>query len=811
MSGQQIEALEQQGWQLHHAGQHRAAIEVFCQMLAIDPRNVSALQGKIGSLRRLGCFTEAEDLADRALDWLGSSPESVGILDERGWIDFYQHQFEGAIQAFDRALAIDPQDAGALQGEIASFRSLRQFDRAQALLDEALAAHPAHAGILAEQVWMRFDQQQYERAIEALDRALEASPYDTTLLQGKIAACRLARRFEEAQAAAQQALAHHPESPGIVSESGWLYFAQNQYDRAVEVFDRALELDPRYSAALQGKIAALRLSRQFEPAHEWVAKGLERLANRSEIVAILSERGWLFFDQDQFERADECFRQAIRLAPDWIQLKFSRVEVLLRTGRFHEGGQILEDLGRAFPEDASVQEQLGRFYIRRSELGRAEELFRSILQRDAQNTSALTGLGAVHFERGQYADAEHCFREVLAQSRAAIAHTNLAWALVRQVEEDRPVAGQQPLEPEQADLLDRAERECRVALELYPSPAEAAEAFACLGVIAFKRGIIRDSQQYLRESIRVDPKQGHYVDLGALYVYTGHHEAAEEQLRRAHEIAPDDTQVHVVLGSLYLQLGKGRSSAREFRHATALSPHNPDGWQGLAIALMERGQFIEAEQALRDGVRLVDPPRRWALYLVLAQVLVRRGDAGQERRFYEEALDAVNEAVNLQPRHPDLFFQRAVVHYKLAGYASSLRDLRACHDLDPRQFEAERHARWIESQMRQQRASLRLGWLGSIGLGVTSIGILVAILVFYWTRNRPLDAVAGALIPVLLGFLVVASALPAALVRLKLPGLEAEFVPPKSKEAQELLPTGPKGEVKFVHSLSTGGSRLRFW
>jgi tetratricopeptide (TPR) repeat protein len=60
---------------------------------------------------------------------------------------------------------------------------------------------------------------------------------------------------------------------------------------------------------------------------------------------------------------------------------------------------------------------------------------------------------------------------------------------------------------------------------------------------------LRESEDYLRTSIRVDPQNGYYSDLGALYTHMGWYDEAKKNLEEALEINRDDLRAHIELGN----------------------------------------------------------------------------------------------------------------------------------------------------------------------------------------------------------------------------------------------------------------------
>jgi tetratricopeptide (TPR) repeat protein len=209
-------------------------------------------------------------------------------------------------------------------------------------------------------------------------------------------------------------------------------------------------------------------------------------------------------------------------------------------------------------------------------------------------------------------------------------------------------------------------------------------------MIAFKRGRLREAEDYFRSSIDADRKLGRYADLGALYVLMARYEEAEQTLQKAIRLNKDDPQPRIELANLFLETGKTKKAVRECWQAAALAPHSDSAARALAIALMRAEEYGEAEKGLREALRKQDESRRWQLHLTLSQLLTRLGDKTSEDQLYEEALAEVKTAIRLKPNAPELYFHKGILRSKCKDPRGAVKDFKECLELDPHHFEAER-------------------------------------------------------------------------------------------------------------------------
>lgn len=90
---------------------------------------------------------------------------------------FDGNQFMAAIEAYDKALAIQPNSPNVLTDQGVMFRNLGWFERAIANFSKANEIDPSHATSLYNLgIVYRYDLQDFPKALEAWTRFLEVSP-----------------------------------------------------------------------------------------------------------------------------------------------------------------------------------------------------------------------------------------------------------------------------------------------------------------------------------------------------------------------------------------------------------------------------------------------------------------------------------------------------------------------------------------------------------------------------------------------------------------------------------------------------------
>ena len=91
-----------------------------------------------------------------------------------------------------------------------------------------LPHHPVQRGVC------RFDDQDREdEAVSRVERALAIDPRDSWALRSRMDFLRWARRFEEAERAAAEAIERRPDEPDVHTAAAWVASDQGRQDEAV--------------------------------------------------------------------------------------------------------------------------------------------------------------------------------------------------------------------------------------------------------------------------------------------------------------------------------------------------------------------------------------------------------------------------------------------------------------------------------------------------------------------------------------------------------------------------------------------------
>ncbi|WFE98582.1 tetratricopeptide repeat protein [Micromonospora sp. WMMD964] len=756
----------------HDDEQALAAVE---QALTIDPRHEWALVWRVSGLRRLRRYNDAEQAAREAIE---RRPQTPALYLQLSYLYDDQYDYERALTAAEQALAIDPRHQWAQAWRITELRQLRRLDEAERAAREAIDARSDSPALRLELASVAEDRGQYRQALDCVQGALALDARNDTALTARIRLLRLSHDLAGALATAAKAVDTRPDSVDLLSELGQVHVARHEHQKALAVFDQALALDPGHVQVVERRVNVLQQLLRHSDAEQAAQMAL-RLRPSDQTLHL--SLGRVFEDRLQTRQALACYEEAGRYSAADPRVLVRQSTALRALRSYAEAERLIALLVREQPhlrelevELARIQHDSDRLSASRSTFGRLERTALS----DEERAASIAGLGWVEFTSGDYVAAEEQFgRAVELMPHDREYRLGRAWALVRQDER---------VQWEQAE---------QICFALVDEQVDAA-ALVCLGVIDYRFGRLPAAEYHLTRALEVDPYRGSHTDLAALYTQLGRYDEAETHLRIAVAQDAHNAPAHVELGHLRLLTEEPQEAARLFRGVLRTDPSVQEAALGLAEALTALGQSREAEDVLREGLSKAAVP--WRLHLALARLLFHQADATQNDDVFAEAYAEAIEAIKGVPAgEPDPYYVAAVCKARLGGISSvgavgdahsrrqALQHLRRCLKIDEGHVDAQRVVQLLERESRTARSAA----LGTATVAAVALGLLSVMWTAFFLSNRVTVVMITTITPILVGLVAVAVLLPS-LVRLKLPGFEADL-----QAGLGPITSGPTGDV----------------
>jgi predicted O-linked N-acetylglucosamine transferase (SPINDLY family) len=285
---------------------------------------------------------------DRAL---AVQPKNAGLLYNRGITLQELKLYEEALASYERALRLQPNHAEALNNRGVILKELKRFEEALVSYNQALVARPGHVEAINNRGNVLKDLMRFEEALESYEQALRVAPDDTETLNNRGVALHALRRFDEAIASYQRALKVKPSYADALYNKGISLHELKRYEEALASYEQALTLRPDYCDAL---IVHGNTLQELKRYGEALSSYEQALSVQPDHVGVLNNRGNSQKELKRYEEALASYERALTIRPDYFDALNNRGTVLQELRCFEEA---LADYERALvarPDSAEV-------------------------------------------------------------------------------------------------------------------------------------------------------------------------------------------------------------------------------------------------------------------------------------------------------------------------------------------------------------------------------------------------------------------------------------------------------------------------
>ncbi len=327
----------------------------------------------------------------------------------KAWVSLERGAATDAREAFAQAVALDPRNVDALNGQGRLFLNEERCTEALARFDTALGIDPNSVETIANDAEAKIALERLADAKQQLLAARERFPKSvpTLILLGKVeqhlgnsdaaeadlrAAIALVDpsrpdavlpyvalskllsergHAADGRAALDEAKKKLTPSPGLERAFGEISELQGDYDGAIAHYNAALALDSKNATTHFRLGVALRRTRKFDDA----ATELDKVAAVDKDYPGLSlERGLLFEESGDVQKAIEQFNGALAKAPDDPDLQLRVGAAYVAIGRPDEALPMLHKALEKRPTSAEVHHYIGRALMLQPGPGQADAL-----------------------------------------------------------------------------------------------------------------------------------------------------------------------------------------------------------------------------------------------------------------------------------------------------------------------------------------------------------------------------------------------------------------------------------------------------
>jgi tetratricopeptide (TPR) repeat protein len=342
-----------------------------------------------------------------------------------------------------------------------------------------------------------------------------------------------------------------PYDPEIYFQMGFLHQKQNDGPQAIAAFKKSIQLDPQQVASHLALAELYELQRSTASAvtqYQWCT----RLDPRN--PAFYARLGHLYYANRQWDEAASQFQSARSLEPQNAANYYYLARIAEEKTNWAQATEHAEKAYR-LSKDTQFLPLLAYYLTMQQRTKEAVTWLEKARKAEPQNSNVLLFLGMDYLELGKYKKAKEILKEgIAAHPDDTQLHFQLGIAHDRLQEFDKAV--------EQFELVLRVDPKNAAALNY-------------LGYSFADRNVHLDvAEDLVKRAVAIDPDNGAYWDsFGWIHYRQGKYAAAIADLEKATQINPDPL-IYEHLGEAYWADQKADRALVAWTKSLALNPKN---------------------------------------------------------------------------------------------------------------------------------------------------------------------------------------------------------------------------------------------
>jgi predicted O-linked N-acetylglucosamine transferase (SPINDLY family) len=318
--------------------------------------------------------------------------------------------------------------------------------------------------------------------------------------------------------------------------------------------------------------------------------------------------------------------------------------------------QAYEILATLQPENAQLKFSLGGLLLQQGQLGKAEGLFRSVVQIDPKNVLAYCGLGIVLAKQNRHAEAIPCFESALQiQPQNFDALFNLGIALLQQ------------------NRILEAVSTFVTAKGVKPQDIRP---ICSLGLALERQGKIDEAIAAYQEAIALQPTHfPAYIDLINTLARAKRFNEAIAPLEAALKLQPHNAQLKCRLGRIFSDRDEFERASEIFLSVLNVDQNQIEAHCGMGIVLIKRDNLAEAIQHLETALQI--EPQHFDSLLYLGIALTSQNQL-------DEALAKFQIAYKINPNDAELNYRIGFAFMKANQRGSAINHLQRSLNIEPK-------------------------------------------------------------------------------------------------------------------------------
>ncbi len=225
------------------------------------------------------------------------------------------YDYTGAIKDFNRAIKLNSQLFEAYRGRALAKYLLGEIAEASTDIEKAMVLNDDNAQNLYVKGLIESSKKKYKEAIDDFEKALNIDKKHMEAMSGKVLALFFSGKEGEAMRLVESQIEENTNIACLYYTRGQLFDLKQKPEKALEDFNKCLELDPKYNTfnLYLSRGGVYRILEEYAKADEDLNKAITLAPNNP---AGYNIRGSLLYAQGNFAAAITDFNKVQELTPD---------------------------------------------------------------------------------------------------------------------------------------------------------------------------------------------------------------------------------------------------------------------------------------------------------------------------------------------------------------------------------------------------------------------------------------------------------------------------------------------------------------
>jgi len=203
------------------------------------------------------------------------------------------------------------------------------------------------------------------------------------------------------------------------------------------------------------------------------------------------------------------------------------------------------------------------------------------------------------------------------------------------------------------------------------------------------QGNYEDAIAEYSKGILIDPQPPYYCSRGRAYAAENNIKSAIADFTKAIDLDPELDDAYFARAAAYAESGAVADAVSDWRKVTELNPECWEAYMNLAVASRRNNDIEGAIAHHTEAIRI--RPDKAEGYQQRAIDYMLRGNRG----LLDKALLDFDRAIEIDPKTPSLYAQRAEAHDLSGNVAAAIADLSKAIELAPKEAAAYNSKAWL--------------------------------------------------------------------------------------------------------------------